>query len=216
MRASVPASERDGTASGRYARAVISVVVPLRDEELTIALLYDEVRSALEPLGREWEIVYVDDGSTDGSLELGRSLGDPRVFVWSDGKTKGLAARLNECIARARGQFIARMDAYDISYPDRLRRQVEYLQAHVDVDVVGCCMLICEEDGTPIGKRTAPVDHAAITANPALGFGLAHPTWMARAAWYRSSGLSPRVNSASVQPAAWPALAIASTSSGDR
>jgi glycosyltransferase involved in cell wall biosynthesis len=143
------------------------------------------LRSILGQSYTNWELLLCDDGSTDGSLELARSLGDPRVIVWSDGKTKGLAARLNECIGRAKGSVIARMDADDISYPDRLLRQIEYLQLHPEVDVVGCCMLICEEDGTPIGKRTAPVEHAAITANPALGFGLAHPTWMARADWYR-------------------------------
>jgi hypothetical protein len=105
--------------------------------------------------------------------------------VWSDGKSKGLAGRLNECIGRSRGALIARMDADDVSYPDRLRRQVEFLQAHPEIDVVGCRMLICAEDGSALGKRAMPVDHAGIVANPALGFGLAHPTWVARAEWYR-------------------------------
>jgi hypothetical protein len=78
------------------------------------------------------------------------------------------------------------MDADDVSYPDRLRQQCEYLQKHADVEVVGCPMLICGEDGSPLGKRSVPLDHAGIVANPALGFGLAHPTWMARASWYRA------------------------------
>ena len=149
------------------------------------------LRSMLQQTYTNWELLLCDDGSNDGSLELARSLNDPRVVVWSDGKTKGLAARLNECIGRARGAVIARMDADDISYPDRLRQQVDYLVAHPEVDVVGCCMLICGEDGSPIGKRSAPAEHEGIVRTPALGFGLAHPTWMARAAWYRRNLYDP-------------------------
>ncbi|MDX6448728.1 MAG: hypothetical protein QOD08_1191, partial [Gaiellaceae bacterium] len=47
---------------------MISVVVPVHDEERTVALLYDELASALDPLGQEWEAVFVDDGSRDGSF----------------------------------------------------------------------------------------------------------------------------------------------------
>ena len=151
------------------------------------------LRSILAQTYSNWELLLCDDGSTDGSLERARALAaDKRVTVWSDGATKGLAARLNECIDRAKGDFIARMDADDISYPDRFRRQVDFLAAHPEVDVVGCPMLIFGEDGTPLGKRTAPLDHEGIVANPALGFGLAHPTWMARAAWYRKHRYDPR------------------------
>ena len=149
------------------------------------------LRSILGQTYTNWELLLCDDGSTDGSLELACSLKDPRIVVWSDGQTKGLAARLNECIARARGTVIARMDADDISYPDRLRQQVAYLVEHQEVDVVGCAMLICGEDGSPIGKRSAPSEHELIVRAPALGFGLAHPTWMARAEWYRRNPYDP-------------------------
>lgn len=161
---------------------LISVILPFlnggRDFDLAL-------RSILRQSYTNWELLLCDDGSTDGSLELARSIQDPRVVVWSDGETRGLAARLNECIGRARGTLIARMDADDVSYPDRLRQQSEYLREHTDIDVVGCPMLICAEDGLAFGKRSVPLDHAGIVANPALGFGLAHPTWMARASWYR-------------------------------
>jgi glycosyltransferase involved in cell wall biosynthesis len=147
--------------------------------------------SMLRQSYRNWELLLCDDGSTDGSLELARGLRDPRVTVWSDSKTKGLAARLNECIERARGVYIARMDADDLSYPQRLERQVAFLESHARIDVVGCPMLIFGEEGEPLGRRSAPEDHAGIVANPALGFGLAHPTWMARAAWYRRHRYDP-------------------------
>ena len=147
--------------------------------------------SILRQTYRNWELLLCDDGSSDGSLAIARSLRDPRIIVWSDGKSKGLAARLNECLERARGTLVARMDADDLSYPQRLERQVAYLESNAQIDVVGCRMLIFGEDGEPLGKRPLPLDHAGIVANPALGFGLAHPTWMARASWYRRHLYNP-------------------------
>jgi glycosyltransferase involved in cell wall biosynthesis len=161
---------------------LVSVMLPFLNAGSAFA---PALRSILNQSYENWELLLCDDGSRDGSLELARGLRDPRVVVWSDGETKGLAARLNECIARARGELIARMDADDISFPDRLRQQVEYLEQHPEVDLVGASMLVCAEDGAALGKRLAPPDHAAIVAHPALGFATAHPTWMARAAWYR-------------------------------
>jgi hypothetical protein len=77
------------------------------------------------------------------------------------------------------------MDADDVSYPHRLREQVAFLASYPDVDLVGCPMLIFGEDGSALGKRLVPSWHEDIVATPAAGFGLAHPTWLVRADWYR-------------------------------
>ena len=167
---------------------LVTVILPFYNAGTAFGLA---LRSILGQTYSNWELLLCDDGSTDGSLDLALSLRDPRVIVWSDGNNKGLAERLNECIGRARGTLIARMDADDVSYPERLERQVEFLRQHPEVDVVGCRMLICAEDGSAIGKRPLPLEHAGIVANPALGFGLAHPTWMARAFWYRKYNYDP-------------------------
>lgn len=149
------------------------------------------LRSILHQTYENWELLLCDDGSTDGSLALARSFDDDRIRVWSDGKRKGLAGRLNECIDRARGELIARMDADDISYPERFRRQAELLLAHPEIDLVGCSMLIFSEDGAPLGKRRLPGEHERIVARPSLGFGLAHPTWMGRAPWFHRHRYDP-------------------------
>ena len=92
---------------------MISVVVPLRDEELTIALLYDELRSALEPLGRPWEVVYVDDGSGDGSWAALTRLhaASDNVRVVRLRRNFGKATALQAGFAQAEGDVIVTIDA---------------------------------------------------------------------------------------------------------
>lgn len=167
---------------------LVSVIMPFLNGGPAFGAALRSIQRQTYP---NWELLLCDDGSNDGSLELARSLADPRVKVWSDGRRMGLAPRLNECLDRASGDLIARMDADDISFPDRFERQVGFLSGHPEVDVVGCPMLIFGEDGTPLGKRMAPLQHERIVADPALGFGLAHPTWMARADWYRQHRYDP-------------------------
>lgn len=161
---------------------LVSILMPFHNAGEAFATA---LRSILNQSYENWELLLCDDGSTDASLRQAQSITDKRITVWSDGQRMGLAARLNECIHRARGEFMARMDADDVSYPERLRNQVEFLLAHPEIDLAGCQMLIFGDDGAPLGKRSLPLEHARICAQPQLGFGVAHPTWMARAEWFR-------------------------------
>ena len=70
-----------------------------------------------------WELILVDDGSTDDSLILVKSLEDERVYVYSDGQSKGLNVRLNQMIQLANAPYFVRMDADDIMHPQRLEKQ---------------------------------------------------------------------------------------------
>jgi dolichol-phosphate mannosyltransferase len=91
---------------------VISVVVPVHDEERSIALLYDELRAALEPLQREWEAIYVDDGSTDGTFAALTRLHDemPNVRVVRLRRNFGKSAALAAGFAQARGEVVVTID----------------------------------------------------------------------------------------------------------
>src|SRR5512140_3729418 len=113
------------------------------------ALLRDTLRSVFAQTLTDWELLAFDDGSTDGSGEVLRGLRDPRVRVLSEPENRGLAARLNFIHANARGRYIARMDADDLMHPERLARQVEFLAARSDVDVVGCALV-------SLGRRLEP------------------------------------------------------------
>ena len=94
------------------------------------------VRSVFAQTYDNWELIILDDGSTDGSLELARRIRDPRVNVFSDGKNRGLPYRLNQILDLASGQFIARMDADDLMHPERIERQGKHLLAYPEADAV--------------------------------------------------------------------------------
>jgi dolichol-phosphate mannosyltransferase len=92
---------------------VISVVVPVHDEERTIALLYEELQAALEPLDQPWETVFVDDGSTDGSFSALTRLHNARdnVRVVRLRRNFGKAAALAAGFANAQGEIVVTIDA---------------------------------------------------------------------------------------------------------
>ena len=147
--------------------------------------LLDAWKSLCGQTFTDWELIAMDDGSSDESAAALQSIDDPRVRKLSDGRHRGLAARLNQIVAAAAGVYIARMDADDLCHPERLARQVAFLEARKDVDVVGCGLLSFDAELRPVSMRTFPEEHAAIVADPIHGIRLAHATVAGRTEWFR-------------------------------
>ncbi|MFS8930206.1 glycosyltransferase family 2 protein [Cupriavidus taiwanensis] len=160
----------------------ITVLLPVRNGAKTIV---SAVRSILDQTFDDFELVVLDDGSTDNTVALIQGLKDPRVRLISDGRQLGLAQRLNQGLDLARGRYLARMDADDLSFPERLRRQFEFLELHTDIDLLGCRVAIFRNDGSIVGFHPFRRTHEAICAHPWRGFPMPHPTWMGRLAWFR-------------------------------
>ena len=101
------------------------------------------INSILKQTYKDFELILIDDGSTDDSLSLARSIKDSRVRVISDGFNLGLPARLNQIIKLATGDFIARMDADDLCSLTRLQKQLDILLLDNNLDAVftGCCSI---------------------------------------------------------------------------
>ena len=96
------------------------------------------IRSVLNQTYTNWKMTLIDDGSTDSSLALARKYtSDTRVKVISDGRNKGLVYRLNELVKLSDCKYFVRMDADDIMHPQRLEKQLRYLEEHPQADVVG-------------------------------------------------------------------------------
>lgn len=142
------------------------------------------VRSILWQTFADWELILVDDASTDSTPAVLRQFRDSRIRLIHGSEQLGLGARLNQCVDWARGTYIARMDADDIAYPDRFQRQVAYLQSHPDVDLVGHGAVLFKGEGEVIGLYPMAERHEDICRRPWWGFPLAHPTWMGRRSWF--------------------------------
>lgn len=143
----------------------------------------------------DFEFILVDDGSTDTSLDQLRELAgrDPRVRVFSPGRM-GPAAAYNYGVAQARGEYIARQDFDDRSYPDRLRLQVALLDARPDVGMVGGHYVLVDERRSERYVRMPPTEHPAILSAMAKYIPIAHTiATFRRRAWVEAGGY-PAVN----------------------
>jgi glycosyltransferase involved in cell wall biosynthesis len=163
--------------------------MPVRNCEKTVAVA---VRSVLNQTFNDWELLVVDDGSTDGTLaELSR-FQDGRIKVLHNNHSHGLASRLNEAIGLAEGEFYARMDGDDVCYPRRFELQLGYLQSHPEVDLMGGGLFVFGEEGRVLGKRIPPADHDAICRRPYSGFPMAHPAFFGKRRWFQLWHFEPR------------------------
>jgi glycosyltransferase involved in cell wall biosynthesis len=143
------------------------------------------IQSVLRQTHDNWELILLDDGSTDDTLATMRAFEDNRIKVIADGSNRGLAARLNQAIDLGRGKYFARMDQDDIAYPGRLEAQVKYLEANPEIDMVATRALLFRADGSVIGLSRFRQTHDEICAAPWRGFFLPHPTWMGKLEWFR-------------------------------
>lgn len=143
----------------------------------------------------DFEFILVDDGSTDRSLERLRELAerDPRVRVFAPGRV-GAAAAYNYGVSQASGEYIARQDFDDRSYPDRLRLQVELLDAHPEIGMVGGYYVLVDERRGERYVRMPPTEHPAILSAMARYVPIAHTVaTFRRRAWSEAGGY-PLVN----------------------
>jgi glycosyltransferase involved in cell wall biosynthesis len=148
------------------------------------------VSSVLQQDLREFEWVIVDDGSTDRTADLLKSLSTTHrnVRLFQPGRI-GFSRALNLGIANAASTIIARQDFDDTSTPDRLRLQVEYLEQHSDVGLVGGYYIVVDEIRCERYVRKPPLDHDSIVRTMAKRVPFAHTTVMfRREAWSAAGG----------------------------
>lgn len=128
----------------------VSVLMGVHDEE---TYLRSSIRSLLEQTFGDFELIVVDDCSTDGTPAILESIDDDRLQILRNEENKGLTVSLNRALARARGRYVARQDADDASHPERLQRQVEFLDRHEQVAMVGTGAHLIDGDGRVIHRR---------------------------------------------------------------
>lgn len=115
--------------------AKVSVVMPVYNSE---KYLKESIESILNQSYSDLEFIIINDGSTDNSFKIIKEYAklDKRINVISR-ENKGIVYSLNEAIRLAKGEYIARMDADDISAPKRIEKQISFLKSHRDIDILG-------------------------------------------------------------------------------
>jgi hypothetical protein len=157
----------------------VSVVIPVFNCERFVA---EAVESVLAQSFRDLELIVIDDGSTDRSGEIVAGLlrDDPRGRLLVNERNLGLSRTLNRGWRKARAPYIARLDADDVALPDRLSRQVSFLDAHPRVAAVGGSVIRIGESGALGATVTFPTGNRGIRATLCRRSCIAHPAALIR------------------------------------
>jgi glycosyltransferase involved in cell wall biosynthesis len=139
---------------------------------------------------KDWEMILVDDASTDDSAKILAAQDDPRLVVLRNDTNLGLTRSLLRALEVARGQFVARLDADDAAEPERLSRQVHYLQEHPHVGILGSAYTVVDEGGKVIGERLMPETPVEVRWASMLHCPFGHPTVMFRRTLLEEHGMT--------------------------
>ena len=158
----------------------VSIGIPFYNAQ---DFLEQAILSVLNQDYKSFELLLIDDGSTDKSLDIAYLFQDERIKVIHDGLNKGLSVRLNELVALSKGEYFARMDADDIMFPQRISQQLAYLQQHNEVDVVGSSAVTIDIKNKITGIICYP-EHPNNISNVIKHQCFIHPSIMAKRSWF--------------------------------
>jgi glycosyltransferase involved in cell wall biosynthesis len=151
----------------------ITVILPVYNCELYVQTA---VQSILNQTFIDFELLIIDDASTDATVSILKKMDDSRIQLIEKPVNSGYTNSLNYGLKLAKGEYIARMDGDDISYPERFAKQIAYLETHPEVVVCGTTYKIVDND-----KRiTLPIHTEAIKIELLWGNCISHPSVMMR------------------------------------
>ena len=143
----------------------VSVIISTYDGERFIA---EAVKSVLSQTFRQFELIIVNDASSDDTLRILEGFDDERITILNNSTNLGIAASQNKAIASARGDYLALMDHDDISLSERLQVQVDFLDTHPEVGMVGSNCISIDENNTAKSVSAYPEDDAFLKWHPLL------------------------------------------------
>ena len=161
---------------------LVTVIMPVYNVEHYVA---DSIASILNQTYRNIELLVFNDGSTDRSAEIVASISDPRLVFINSEQNFGCSAHMNTGFKLAKGKYIARMDSDDIALPERLARQVAFMESHPEVGVCGTRMNIMNQ---PEIQEVLPLSDAEIRLFMLANSPIANPTVLLRASVIQATG----------------------------
>lgn len=174
---------------------LVSWLMPVFNSEKTLCMAMD---SMLNQTYNTFEIIVINDASNDGSQSLLEEYArkDSRIKVYSNDENLGVANTLNKGLELCQGKYIARMDADDYSYPDRLEKQVKFMEENEDVAICGTNVCrVNKKKGLRV-KTNWPTDSEEIRCRLLFNIQSVHPTIMFRADYIRDNGIKYPVSPA--------------------
>lgn len=153
---------------------LVSVIISTYNEEKYIL---ESINSILNQTYKNIEIIIIDDASIDNTVSLIQNIQTEKIRLYINDTNKKLAHNLNFAISKAKGKYVARMDADDISKKERIKIQVEYMEKHKDVDVLAS---FAKTFGDSKIVKRSPCSHEGIKAALLFSNPICHPTVMFR------------------------------------
>lgn len=166
----------EGTLPTLSATPRVSIVMPVYNGARYLRVAVDSI---LSQTFDDFEFIIIDDGSMDTTRTILKSYRDKRI-VLLDRRHQGLVACLNEGLAAARGEYIARMDCDDIACSERLEKQVRFLDSYPDIGIVGTACQVINSWGWKVETLCFPVTDEEIRWFLLLHNAFAHPSIMLR------------------------------------
>lgn len=155
----------------------VSILMPVYNAE---KYLIEAIDSILNQTFRDWELIIINDGSTDRSRELLSQIADNRVIIVDNETNLGLINTLNKGINLCKGEYIARMDADDISTPERIEKQVQFMDSHPHHIMCGTNALVIDNSGKVTGKIRNLTNNQLLQINFLFSNPFIHPSMMIR------------------------------------
>jgi alpha-1,3-rhamnosyltransferase len=166
----------------------VSVIIPSYNHKPFIGLL---IESIFNQTYKDFELIVLDDGSKDGSPEYLTQLKGKYDFNLVIKANEGLCKTLNKGITLARGEYIVMIGSDDIFTKERLQEQVEYLEQHKEVDIIGGCLKLMDELGKPCGEKVPAIVGNITFDNMVVINRVFAPAVMIRASVFERFGLYP-------------------------
>lgn len=155
---------------------LVTIAIPVYNG---MPYLRDTIQSVVNQTYKDWVLYLINDGSKDDSLKIMNEFAakDSRIIIIDDGLNKGLIARLNQSTAMTTTKYYARMDADDIMYLTRIEEQVNFLESHPEIDVVGASIMTIDSSNNIIssGLCYGKVER------------FIHPTVMGKSEWFKEN-----------------------------
>lgn len=195
LRRTIPENEReshmpkridfsDGTSFLSEATPELSVILPVFNAE---QYLRESIDSVLCQTFKDFELIIINDGSTDSSEQIIQSYTDNRIVYLKNDVNLKLIATLNRGIDAARGKYIARIDADDRCHPARFEKQVEFLNSHEDIGLCGSWANLIDLNGEKIGRLKNASDSSLLSCLLFFTCPLLHPSVMGKASVFKDN-----------------------------